>query len=123
MTDIYSGPTASDALVRIYGGRCVLSSRACRLLGLSPQGGRVRIRQDMEQYERGGRVRLYISRCSFPYGYEVKRRNRVGQINSSSLSHNLADKLEGYGTYRICEEVNLWDGDEICYEIFFKKYR
>ena len=122
MVDIERIPTRADAVIRVYKDRCVISSRACHILGLSATASRVRIRQDLDQLQRGGRVRIYISRSDTPVGYYVKRRGKIGQINSVALSRKLAEMLEGYGTYRICEEVYNLEKGEICYEIFFRKY-
>lgn len=123
LVDIDRIPTNADAVIRIYRNRCVISARAYNILGLSAAQNRVRVRQDMEQYERGGRVRIYISRSNSPVvGYLVKKRRNVGQINSTRLCSRLANMLDGYGTYRICEEICVSENNETSFEIFFKKY-
>lgn len=125
LSDIDYHPTRHDATISIYEGRCILSRRACAILALRPEAPRVRIRQDMEQAQ-SGRIRIYIGHSNSPVGYVVKRvKGRgTGQISSASLARTLASALDGYGTYRIQEEIYTQDREgQTQYEIFFRKYQ
>lgn len=125
LIDIERRSVRRDPTITIYNGRCVLSSAACKLLDLPRDStARVRIRQDMDE-ARLGRTRIFIAKSHIPIGYPISwsEDRMTGQINSESLSSRLSEKLSGFGTYRICEEVFTEDEGVRQYEIFFKKYR
>ena len=121
LVDIENRLSPADPTIRIYPSRCTLNAATLRLLGLSGQAFRVFIRQDMQQAFQG-RKRVYICRSDKGIGYMVKRRGNRGIINSVSLSKKLAELLNGYGAYRVCEEVFVREGEQTWYEIFFRKY-
>ena len=123
LSDIDYRPTRHDATISIYEGRCILSRRACVILGIRPDAPRVRIRKDMEQAA-SGRTRIYIGHSDGPVGYVVRpcKGRGTGQISSASLARALASSLNGYGTYRIQEEIYTFDQGVTQYEIFFRKY-
>ena len=112
---------SADPTIRIYPARFILNAAALRLLGVNEQASRVFIRVDKEQAF-SGRQRLYIARSDKPIGYAVRRRNNRGLVSSVSLCRLLAEKLNGYGAYRICEEISIQEDGATWYEIFFRKY-
>ena len=109
----------SEALIRVYSSYCVLNSRAAKLMGLSPEGG-VMVFYDKEQKE-AGRMRLYIGRKDTD-AFPVIRRGRSYLINSRHLARELADNMEGRGSYRICPEDSVEKCGTTYYNIFFRKY-
>lgn len=112
---------SADPTIRIYPARFILNAAALRLLGINEQAFRVFIRID-KQEAFSGRQRLYIARSDKPIGYAVKRRDNRGLVSSVSLCRLLAEKLNGYGAYRICEEVSIEEDGATWYEIFFRRY-
>ena len=112
---------SADPTIRVYTTRFILNAAALRLLGISEQSSRVFIRIDQQQAVLG-RQRLYIARSDKPIGYAVRRRNNRGLVSSVSLCQQLAERLNGYGAYRICEEASIQEDGLTWYEIFFRKY-
>ena len=112
---------SADPTIRIYPARFILNAAALRLLGIDEQASRVFVRIDQQQAI-SGRQRLYIARSDKPVGYAVRRREKRGLVSSVSLCRTLAEKLNGYGAYRICEEVSIKEDGLTWYEIFFRKY-
>jgi len=121
LIDIENKLYPADPTLRLYPNRCVLNAAALRLLDLDGQAFRVFIRIDKQQAF-SGRQRLYIARSDKVIGYVVRRRSNRGLINSASLCRLLAEKLNGYGAYRICEEVSVQEDGMTFYEIFFRRY-
>lgn len=109
----------SEALIRVYSSYCVLNSSAAMLMGLSPGKGVV-VFYDKEQRS-AGRMRLYIGRRDIN-AFPVIRRGRSYLINSRPLARELADNMEGRGTYRICPEDSVEKSGTTYYNIFFRKY-
>lgn len=112
---------AADPTLRLYKTRFMLNASALRLLGISEQSFRVLVRIDRQEAI-SGRFRLYIARSNKSVGYAVRRRNNRGLVNSVSLCALLAEKLNGCGAYRICEEVSVQEDGMTFYEIFFRRY-
>ena len=112
---------SADPTIRIYPARFILNAAALRLLGIDEQAFRVFVRIDQQQAI-SGRQRLYIARSDKPIGYAVRRRDNRGVVSSVSLCRQLAEQLNGYGAYRICEEVSIQEDGLTWYEIFFRKY-
>lgn len=109
----------SEALIRVYSSYCVLNGSAAMLMGLSPGSG-VMVFYDKEQRS-AGRMRLYVGRKD-TNAFAVIRRGRSYLINSRGLARELADNLEGRGTYRICPEDSVENNGTTYYNIFFRKY-
>lgn len=112
---------SADPTIRVYTTRFILNAAALRLLCIPEQSSRVFIRIDQQQAVLG-RQRLYIARSDKPIGYAVRRRNNRGLVSSVSLCQQLAERLNGYGAYRICEEASIQEDGMTWYEIFFRKY-
>jgi len=89
--------TNSDATIKIYDGKIVLSAKACVLLALTPVRPRIRFRVDRKT----GKV--YVCHSDNESGLLTRKRT-VGQtryINSSFLSTLLTEALGSAGTHRI----------------------
>ena len=112
---------AADPTLRLYPVRFTLNAAALRLLGINEQAFRIFIRIDRQEAI-SGRQRLYIARSNKPTGYAVRARNKRGLVNSVTLCKLLAEKLNGCGAYRICEEVSIQEDGMTWYEIFFRRY-
>jgi len=120
LQDIDITPTRHTPTISVYEGRVVLSASACALLGLSDDQPRVRVKSDLNH-----RNRVYISRSQNDSGFHSERRKdgQTRRINCVGFSHKLALVLDGYGTYKICEDSTITDGGIVHYEIFFRKCR
>lgn len=109
-----------EALLHVYKGKMVFNANASRLLELAPNA-LVSVCFDKDAYDARGVKRLYVGTSRS--GHQVKPRRETFFVCSASLSKDVADALEGYGTYRICPEDYSRDADGIkYYNIFFKKY-
>jgi ferredoxin-NADP reductase len=110
-----------EALVRVYkSGKIVFNASAARLLELAPQA-LISVCFDKEAFDARGVKRLYVGTART--GYRVKPRRETYYVCSTSLCKDVADALEGYGTYRLCQEDFSRDADGTkYYNIFFKKY-
>lgn len=120
MIDIAQILLRTDSLIHIYKERVVLNKEACNLLGIK-EGDRVLVRRSLVE-ARAGRERIYMAKGEAPSGYIVHGRYGSGRINSAPLARILASLLQGYGTYRLCPEVNVEVDGRTYYEIFFRKY-
>jgi hypothetical protein len=113
-------PSSHEALVRIYEGKMVFTAPAARLLELQPNS-LVSVKYDTEAFSARGVKRLYVGTARV--GHIVKPRRNTYFICSADLCRDVADALEGYGTYRICPEDFSRDADGTkYYNIFFRKY-
>lgn len=112
---------SNEALVRVYkSGKMTFNANASRLLELCPQA-HIAICFDLEAYSARGVKRLYVGTTRS--GHQVKPRRDTYFVCSTTLCRDVADALEGYGTYRICPEDFSRDVDGTkYYNIFFKKY-
>ena len=110
-----------EALLRVYkGGKMVFNAPAARLLELAPSVS-ISICFDKESFDARGVKRLYVGTSKM--GHKVRPRRDTFYVCSASLCNDVADALEGYGTYRICPEDFSRDTDGTkYYNIFFKKY-
>ena len=112
---------STEALLRVYnGGKMVFNASASRLLELDAST-LISICFDKEAFDSRGVKRLYVGTSR--NGYQVKPRRDTFYVCSASLCKDVAEALEGYGTYRICPEDFSRDSDGTkYYNIFFKKY-
>ena len=124
MRDIQKCIRLTDAYIRIRHDRIDISSKACELIGITHPYKHIRITEDEEDVRMGRMNRLYISLSPVRSGLMAKMRNgrHTAYVDCRSLCTMMASRLEGYGTYRVCEEVTRKEGDRVFYEIFFKKY-
>ena len=121
LQDIDITPDRHTPTISVYPNRCVISGSGCQLLQLSDSSPRVRVKSDLDN-----RGRLYISRSNNDSGYYTTGRKHgiTRRINSAAFSRKLAELLEGYGTYKICEDSSVIDGSGVTnYELFFRKCR
>lgn len=109
-----------EALLRVYQGKMVFNASASRLLDLNPND-LVSVCYDKDAMDARGVKRLYVGKARS--GHMVRPRRDTFFVCSASLCKDVAESLEGYGTYRICPEDHTKDADGIMYyNIFFKKY-
>ena len=122
MVDIARVLPSAAACIRIYKNEIIISAPAAKLLGIPDNPGcRLLIRQDADEAQRG-RDRVYIGRSNTSAGFPVSRKGCRYRLISAALIRRLITHLEGYGTYRIDDEVPVAKGGITYYEIFFKKY-
>lgn len=116
-------PTNSDALIRVYKTECHLNAKAASLLQLCPERMAVRFSYDYDAH-RAGETRIFVCGCSsdMPRSYICRQHGRSFRISSTDLCTTLADKLQGCGVYRICQEITTTYEGRTYYEIFFKKF-
>lgn len=106
----------SEALIKLYrSGKIVLNAATAKLLRLD-DSSRITFRTDSESRNVYVGKREYKSSALRPYGREYV-------LNFSSLCRDLADKLEGYGTYRVeAESKEIDQAGNTYYRIFNKKF-
>lgn len=125
-TPILRIPTTSDALLRIYPDKCTLSAAACRLLGISPDERTPRIQFYRDADERSSRTTVYIgmSRDSTGYVATARRKGSTRHIYGRSLAKSIAERLQGFGTYRIDPDTRVTSASDgpARFEVFFRKY-
>lgn len=123
MINISRKPTNNDALIRIYKSECHLNAKAATLLHLNDERRAVRFSYDYDSH-RDGNKSTFICGCEneATRSYICRKHGRSFRLSSTDLCTILADRLQGYGVYRICPEVNATFEGRIYYEIFFKKY-
>lgn len=109
--------TRRQPTIAVYKERCVLNSAALRILG-----GPVRVVFRTGAPLANGCTRIFIAKFDAPAGIPLQPRGRGARINSTALSRSLANGLQGYGRYRICEEVSFTDAGKTFYEVFFRRY-
>lgn len=112
---------AHETLIRVYkSGKIVFNANASRLLELHPNA-LIAVCFDREAFDARGVKRLYVGTSRT--GHMVKQRSDTYFVCSTSLCKDVAEALEGYGTYRVCPEDYSRDQDGTkYYNIFFKKY-
>ncbi len=120
MTNINNHLHKSSPSIKVYKNRCTLNKEAIDLLKLN-LNDKIDISIDQEE-RKLGRDRIYICKTQSKKGYSLQPRGRTYRINSTQLSKSLSQYLQGYGTYRICEEVSEIENGVIYYNIFFKRY-
>ena len=122
MVDIARVLPSAAACIRIYKNEIIISAPAAKLLGIPDNPGcRILVRQDADEAQRG-RDRVYIARSDTMAGYPISKKDCRYRLISATLIRRLITHLEGYGTYRIDDEVPVVIGGITYYEIFFKKY-
>lgn len=102
IVELGNGLKVTDAYIRIEKYRCILSSRACRILNWSKYEPYIVVVSDTDT------GKLYIRHSRHKHGFLARKRNGRGFINSRELSRLLTDNLGPYGSYRICEDDYLF---------------
>lgn len=116
LIDILQIAPQSRALMRVYKNYICLNATAAKLLRLDEKS-LICIKR------RESFPSLYISNAKgMRFSYACKKKGFRYLINNAKLARAVADNLEGAGSYRICEEESWSDGENIYYNIFFKKY-
>lgn len=123
MISICRKPTNNDALIRVYKTECHLNAKAAELLQLTPDHRAVRFSYDYDAARTGIKA-TFVCGCdnNTTRSYICRQHGRSYRISSTDLCTTLADRLMGYGVYRICPEVRATYDGRTYYEIFFKKY-
>lgn len=123
MISICQKPTNNDALIRIYKSECHLNAKAATLLQLNEGRRAVRFCFDYDSY-RDGNKGIFVCGCEndTARSYICRKHGRSFRLSSTDICTILADRLQGYGVYRICPEVNAVFEGRTYYEIFFQKF-
>lgn len=118
MKNLTNTAPASEALIRIYqSGKVVINAPAKKLLNLE-DSSRILFRESETGFDRY----VYVGRSDHD-GYPLSPCGRRYKICSSDLCRKMAQKLQGYGTYRIEFDNPVEDySGATFYPIFFKKY-
>lgn len=104
----------ADPFIHIYKDKCVLTAAAVRLLGIEEE-------HRAEFLRLPNHPGIFTCGIDAPLAFPVRRRGNRGVISSKVLAKSLADALDGYGTYRICEEESREYQGRRAYEIFFRR--
>lgn len=113
---LLNSASRTEPLVRLYPGCIVFNAPAARLLELK-EGDAVSIMQD----DRDGYV--YVANCVTKQSYTLSVRCKTFKVNNAVLCRTLAERLDGFGTYRISKDLIQTDyNDNKYYNIFKKKY-
>ena len=116
LTPLLKNPPRTQPLIRIYANIISFNAPAAAMLDLK-EGDSVSIMQD----DRDGYI--YVANCAtIKQSYALTRRNNTFKVSSTQLCRKLAEQLEGFGTYRICQELSKEYMDHKFYNIFNKKY-
>ena len=106
----------TEPLIRIYPNYITFNAPAARLLGFKKDGVVSIMQDDRDGY-------LYVANCRTKQSYPLVMRNNTFLVRNVELCNKLAERLEGFGTYRISKDVTLLDyNDNKYYNIFKKKY-
>ena len=106
----------TEPIIRIFPNYLSLNAKAVELLGIS-DGDSVSIMQDdRDNY-------IYVSNNpEAKVAYGVRRRVNTYEVCNSRLCRKLAEQMEGFGAYRICEEQSIEFMGHQYYNVFAKKY-
>lgn len=116
LKDLLNNPPRTEPLIRIYPNFISFNAPAAAMLQLQ-EGDSVSIMQD----DRDGYV--FVANCStMRQSYALKLRNNTFRVSNAPLCRKLAGCLEGFGTYRICQDFSTNYMDQKFYNIFKKKY-
>lgn len=116
LKDLLNGAPRTEPLIRIYPEYLVFNAPAADVLGLEEDAS-VSIQQD----DRDGYV--YVARCdSMKHAYGLRKRNNTYVLSNAPLCRKLAECMDGFGSYRISQEVKTEFMGTIFYNIFKKKY-
>lgn len=106
----------TEPLIRLYPTYIIFNSPAAEMLGLKDCSS-VAIQQD----DRSGYI--YVAGCnSFKQTYGLRLRRNTYVLSNAPLCRKLADKLEGYGSYRLSQDDVIDVMGNKFYNIFKKKY-
>lgn len=116
LKDLLTGAPRTEPLIRLYPTYISFNSAAVGLLDLDRHEA-VAIQQD----DRDGYV--YVAGCdSLKQTYGLRRRCGTFVLSNAPLCRKLAECLEGYGAYRICQGESIEFMGQTFYNIFKKKY-
>lgn len=116
LKDLLNGAPRTEPLIRLYPTYISFNSPAAALLELAKFSA-VAIQQD----DRDGYI--YVSGCDdLKQTYGLRKRHDTYILSNAPLCRKLADCLEGFGAYKICQEVTTNFMEKKFYNIFKKKY-
>lgn len=106
----------TEPIMRISDHYLSFNAKAVELLGIK-DGDAVSVMQDdRDSY-------IYVSNNpDAKVAYGVRRRCGTYEVYNTALCRKLAEQMEGYGAYRICEEQSIEFMGHRYYNIFAKKY-
>lgn len=118
LTDICNKVSRSEPLVRVYDSKVSLNSAASAILGIDDQSC-----LSFKTNDRDAGNHVYVGNVSSARQcYPVRKRANTFYVSDCNLARNLAEKLQGKGTYRLSKEDNIEYNGVIYYNIFFRKY-
>lgn len=116
LKDLLNEAPRTEPLIRVYPTYISFNAPAAGLLGLTGNAS-VAIQKD----DRDGYV--YVAGGdAMKQTYGLRQRRNAYVLSNAPLSRKLAECLEGYGAYRICQEVTTEFMGMTFYNIFKKKY-
>lgn len=116
MKNLVNAAPSSETIIRVYPGKLVLSAATMRLLEID-SASRVAIRTEAS----GDKGNVYIGNST--NGYSLSLVGKRGCIRSAVLCRAIANKLQGYGTYKVEADNPVMDySGTTFYSIFFRKY-
>ena len=106
----------SEPIMRVFDHYLSFNAKAVELLGIK-EGDAVSIMQDdRDNY-------IYVSNNpDAKVAYGVRKRCGSFEVCNSRLCRKLAEQMEGFGAYRICEEQSNEFMGHRYYNVFAKKY-
>lgn len=116
LRNLLNSAPRTEPLIRLYPTYLSFNSAASELLGLKEHHS-VAIQQD----DRDGYI--YVAGCNdMRQTYKLRQRANSFILSYAPLCRKLADALDGYGSYRISQEVTTEFMGKTFYNVFKKKY-
>lgn len=116
LKEILNTPPRTVPTMRIYPNFLSFNAPAAALLQLEEDGS-VAIMQD----DRDGLI--YVANCStMKQSYPLQKRGNTYRVSNAPLCRVLADKMDGFGTYLITQDLSMQFMEKKFYNIFKKKY-
>jgi hypothetical protein len=121
LKELFVALPRSEAIIRIYKNYLSLNGSSVALLGLDGTG-KIKLSYSQDDM-RAGRFRCFIAKTdSSIMSFDYRMRGGCAIVACRSLVAFLAEHLDGYGSYRICPEDYVNDGNNIWYNIFIRNY-
>lgn len=116
LTPLLKNPPRTQPLIRIYANIISFNAPAAAMLDLKESDSVAIMQDDRDGY-------IYVANCAaLKQSYALTRRNNTFKVSNTQLCRKLAEQLEGFGTYRICQELSKEYMGHKFYNIFDKKY-
>lgn len=113
----------TEATIKIYESELVFSETAVKLLGLRDDSPLVIFMIDRDA-ELANRKRIYVAAATghWPVRYPSSQKGFRRVVRCRELCRKLALELDGFGTYRVCDDDTYADNGIKWYNIFFRRY-